>query len=216
MTATIDRTDCDHFPLQRVGESLLNPDVTGYGILGVDDLSAASVTDDEPESKLLFAGLQSFSSFRTYQDPWPIEATTLGIATAISRPLLVAGDRALVSAFSRIAEMSNLPQNWDGDDADPPTGRAVAAACHLIAVVRSERLEKGRQDGAPATSSPLSDGGLQVEWLGRNCRIDVQINDDASLGFLTKCGSGPTAAYQEADDVPVVQIIELIHQTLDT
>jgi hypothetical protein len=216
VTATIDRTYCDHVPLQRVGESLLNPEVTGYRILGIEDLTIRSVTDDEPERRLLFAGLQLLPSFRTHLDPWPIEATSLGIATAISRPLSIASDRALVSAFSRIAEMSNLPQNWDGEDADPPTGRAVATACHLIAVVRSERLERGRQDGAPAISSPLSDGGLQVEWQGSNCRIDVQISDDGSLGFLTKCGSGPTAEYHEADIAPLVQIVELIHRTLDT
>lgn len=216
MIATIDRSLCDGFELREIDDSLINPRLTGYGMPGFGDFSKRSATDDEPERPLLIAGLKPALTPATHQFGWPPRATGLDVAADVGGYLLGSRDSSLVSVFDRIVEMSKLPPNWDREDADPPTGRAVAAACHLISAVRSERLGRGRLDGIPATSSPLPDGGLQVEWQGSNCRIDVQVNDDGSFGFLKKCVAAPTADYQEADDVSYGTVLELIQQILDS
>ena len=50
---------------------------------------------------------------------------------------------SLLPALSRIVEMAKLSPNWDGEDADPPTAEAVAAACFLIEAVAEHRLQQG-------------------------------------------------------------------------
>jgi hypothetical protein len=53
---------------------------------------------------------------------------------------------SLLPALSRIVEMAKLSPNWDGEDADPPTAEAVAAACFLIEAVAERRLQTGAAD----------------------------------------------------------------------
>lgn len=130
----------------------------------------------------------------------------------VDMPVLLTqqAEPSLLPAFDRIAEMAKLPANWDREDADPPTGSAVGAAAYLIEAV-AEALHRLRGERvAPETSSPIPDGGLQVEWEGHNARIDVQINPDGSYGYLVKWDSGRDAKYEEADEAPVEKILGLI------
>ena len=127
---------------------------------------------------------------------------------------IVSSEPALRSAIDRIAEMAKLPANWDRADADPPTALAVGGACHLIEAVAADQARRGRGRIAPATSSPIPDGGLQVEWEGPHARIDVQINPDGSYGFLATWGRGPDARYEEADEAPLNAVLALLDRVL--
>lgn len=113
-------------------------------------------------------------------------------------------------AVERISEMTRLPSGWDGEDALPPTGPAVAGACHVIVAVAERSRRAGRQTVAPWTSAPIADGGLQVEWLGSGARIEVQVGPDERFGYLLKRGNGAAARYDEADDVDFEAIVEKI------
>jgi hypothetical protein len=106
---------------------------------------------------------------------------------------------SLLPALSRIVVMANLSPNWDGEDAEPPTAEAVAAACFLIEAVADHRQREGHNGVPPTTSSPIPDGGLQIEWRGPTARIDVQANPDGSLGYLVKWDSGLAARYEKGD-----------------
>lgn len=130
-----------------------------------------------------------------------------GLAVVVPRP-------SLLSALVRIAELAELPANWDREGADPPTASAVAAACYLMEAVVEARERRGLGRVSPTTSSPIPDGGLQVEWEGADARIDVQVNPDGSYGFLAKWGAGPMVRYEEADEAPIDTILALIDRAL--
>jgi len=113
-------------------------------------------------------------------------------------------------ALTRIAEMAHIPANWDGAGAVPPTGPAVAEACRLIvALAEREHQTVGRWI-VPLTSSPIADGGLQVEWGGPDARIEVQCAPDGSFGYLIVRGTGGAADYEEADDVAFETVVRLV------
>lgn len=128
----------------------------------------------------------------------------------------IAPNPSLLPALQRIAEIARLEQNWDGEDANPPTAEAVAAACFLIEALAERRERVDRAGIPPTTSSPIPDGGLQVEWRGPAARIDVQANPDGSYGYLVKRGTGPTARYEETDTAPLEMVLALLDQVLDS
>lgn len=121
---------------------------------------------------------------------------------------------SLLPSLHRIAEIASLKPNWDGEDADPPTSAAVAAACLLIEAVAEHRERLGRHLVPPLTSSPIADGGLQIEWRGPRSRIDVQANPDGSYGYLVKSGQGNSSRYEEADNISLETILSLIDRVL--
>ena len=121
---------------------------------------------------------------------------------------------SLLPALSRIVEMAKLAPNWDGEVADPPTAEAVAAACFLMRAVAEHRQRQGRVSIPPATSSPIPDGGLLVEWHGSSARIDVAANPDGSYGYLVKWDAGSAARYQEAGSVSLDVVSALVDRVL--
>lgn len=128
--------------------------------------------------------------------------------------MAIAPPPSLLPAFRRIREMAELPPNWDAEGADPPTPQAVAAALYLIEAMAERQHARGLGLTLPSTSSPIPDGGLQVEWQGRNAHIDVQANPDGSYGFLVKWGTGPEANYEEAGEEPLASLMVLIDRVL--
>ena len=129
---------------------------------------------------------------------------------------IVTSHPSLLPAIGRIAEMAKLPANWDGEGADPPTASAVAAACYLIEAVPAHGTRHACERVPPATSSPIPDGGLQIEWKGRHARIDVQANPDGSYGYLVKWGSGADAKYEESDEDSLEIVLALIDRVLSS
>jgi hypothetical protein len=121
---------------------------------------------------------------------------------------------SLLPALSRIVEMAKLAANWDGEDGAPPTAEAVAAACFLIEAAAEHRQRQGHVGVPPTTSSPIPDGGLQIEWRGATSRIDVQANPDGSLGYLVKWGSDAAASYEEANSASLETVLSLLDRVL--
>ena len=121
---------------------------------------------------------------------------------------------SLVPSLQRIAEMTELPPNWDSYGGVPPTARAVAEACLLIEAVAEahERIAGVRQ--APWTSAPIADGGLHIEWLGDRCRIEVQVSPSGELGYLLVREGDADAEYHEADGVPRETAAEVVLDVL--
>ena len=117
-------------------------------------------------------------------------------------------------ALSRIVEMAKLTADWDGEGGEPPTAEAVAAACFLIEAVAEHRQQQGHVGDPPTTSSPIPDGGLQIEWRGPAARIDVQANADGSFGYLVKWDSGSVATFEETDAASLEAVLTLLDRVL--
>jgi len=121
---------------------------------------------------------------------------------------------SLLPALKRLVEIADLPADWDAEGADPPSAKAVAAASYLIEAAADDQERRARGRIAPTTSSPIPDGGLQLEWQGPGARIDVQANPDGSYGYLVKWGRDDSARYEEADEAPLDIVLALIDRVL--
>ncbi len=121
---------------------------------------------------------------------------------------------SLRPALRRIAEFASLPADWDAEGADPLAARAVAEACLLIEAVAERQEQRTGIRQAPWTSSPLPDGGVQVEWLGRSARVDVEIAPDGTFAYMVKRGSGANAEYEEAPEVERNALLDVIARAL--
>ena len=108
-----------------------------------------------------------------------------------------AEDCSLVPAFLRIAEIAALDANWDGEGADAPSAHAIALANVLIEDVaeRYERIAGTRC--APLTSSPINNGGIQVEWRRGADRIEVEIAPDGVFSVLVISRADHATDYRE-------------------
>ena len=128
--------------------------------------------------------------------------------------LTVPETESLLPALRRIAEMAELPANWDSYGGEPPSPRAIAGACLLIEAVAETRDRSGGGARAPWTSAPLPTGGLQVEWLGDQARIEVQIGPTGALGYLVS--RNDDSEFDEADDAPFDDVVERIVNVLES
>lgn len=84
----------------------------------------------------------------------------------------------------RLDELARLPNDWDSYGGEPPTAIAISMAHDLLAGV-AERF--GIADAPrllPWAISPLSDGGVQVEWRTADVAIEVEINPAGEMGYL--------------------------------
>lgn len=131
---------------------------------------------------------------------WPVETSgPQPEGTTSTRPTL-----------RRIVEFTALPENWDGYGAAPIAAQAVAQSCALIEDVADLSFGLVGQRTAPWTSAPISDGGIQIEWLGSHQRIEVQVAADGTLGYLIERGAGESADYEEGEAVSQELVVELI------
>jgi hypothetical protein len=139
-------------------------------------------------------------------EPFPVQAAGGAVAGTDSVPLL--------SSLERIREMASLPADWDADGAESPTAVSVATACYLIEAVAWVQERQGHGRVAPTTSSPIPDGGLNVEWDGPDARAAIQANPDGTLGYLIRWGLGPDGRYEEADEASLETVLGLISRAL--
>jgi hypothetical protein len=125
----------------------------------------------------------------------------------------VTAQRSLVPVLQRIADMADLPSNWDSYGALPLTARAVARACLLVTAIAEEGEPSGNRL-LPWTSAPIADGGLQIEWTCETARIDVQVSPDGTLGYLIQRGTAEAAEYQEDEDLEMEAMVKLVTKVL--
>ena len=121
---------------------------------------------------------------------------------------------SLVPALRLIAEIATLSPDWDSYGAAPPSPRAIAWACLLIEAVAEAGDRAGAGRRSPWTSAPIADGGLQIEWLGGEGRIEVQVAPDGSVGYVLVPDAEADTALHEADGVPFATMVDLIVDVL--
>lgn len=121
-----------------------------------------------------------------------------------------------VAAMDRIKRTAKELSEGGVEGFLPPTGSAVAEAAALILSVLERRGGSGQPEAVPWTSSPIPDGGLQVEWKGKTARIDVVIAPDGTISYMTKWGEGPRAKYTEEEGVDRSTVLTLIDRVLSS
>ncbi len=114
------------------------------------------------------------------------------------------------SAIERLEGFRALGEDWDSYDAEPPSLRAITLArvilesvCENYELIAGERVR-------PYAISPLSDGGVQVEWRGPQAHLELEINTIGQISYLLVTGTGEQRKYEEAERVPWSQVMGLI------
>ena len=81
-------------------------------------------------------------------------------------------------AIEDLGKMANLHENWDGYGGIAPTMEAIATTQHLLQFAYGAR-NNGLGISEPELS-PLSDGGIIVEWVKDDKELVVEVTADAS------------------------------------
>lgn len=86
-------------------------------------------------------------------------------------------------ALRKIAELTKLPDNWDGYGSRP-----IQPKAHQQATVLIEQLGKSNMPGPQIF--PVPGGGLQLEWQNDKCGAELEILPDGSMQYLIEDEAG--------------------------
>jgi hypothetical protein len=127
--------------------------------------------------------------------PWPAQDSR------------AANIRQLLQVAREIDDIAMLKPCWDGNNAPVLSGLVASRAVLLLLTLEVE------SDGVtppPATIAPISDGGLQLEWDLDRLQIEVQVAPDGTYGYLMVHDPSGTERYEEADDLTLAQMTQVI------
>lgn len=129
----------------------------------------------------------------------PATAVGLGVAPG-----------AVQEALRRLADMAALPKDWDSYGAERSSSVAVGETAVLVEAVAEAALGTLGARIAPWTSAPIADGGIQVEWVALERRIEVQVGPDGSLGYLIEREPGNQSEYEEEEEASFQDVVNVV------
>jgi hypothetical protein len=117
---------------------------------------------------------------------------------------------AIVPALEQLRGLAQLGDNWDSYGADSISPVAIATASLLISSVDEDRVRHGGRHAAPWMVAPLPDGGVQVEWKIASRKIQIQIDPEGAMSYLTVDRSHLVPSYTEEHEVSLGRIRSLV------
>jgi hypothetical protein len=90
----------------------------------------------------------------------------------------------LGAALNRIAQFADLKTDWDSYGGDPPSSVARAEAGRWVEIVADLFGARAGDTAIPYSVAPLADGGIQLEWRGRNGVVELEVGPEGELGYL--------------------------------
>jgi hypothetical protein len=82
-----------------------------------------------------------------------------------------------IEAIRKLFQLLALDSDWDSYGSPPPSEVAVTAAGRLILGIDLDYFVSPR-------IVPVSGGGVQLEWSFGSREIEIEIDDEASAGYL--------------------------------
>lgn len=126
-----------------------------------------------------------------------------------------------VAAFDRrmthLEEAAQLPENWDGFGADPPTAAGVAQASRVMTAIA---MAVQRPAGAPAGSFipsavyALPTGAIQLEWASGEVAIEVEFHGTREFAVLIDDMRQGESQYHERHGVAEAAMLEAVYAVL--
>lgn len=117
---------------------------------------------------------------------------------------------SLQLSLERLAEIAKLAPDWDSYGAERPSAHAIALASALLVRLYDSFEVASGEYFPPRLIAPLTDGGLQLEWSGPQAEVETQISPSGTFGYLLTQRQGTERSFEEADEVPMSTIIQLI------
>jgi hypothetical protein len=124
-----------------------------------------------------------------------------------SKPII---NDLLRRSLERLAEIAKLAPAWDSYGAEAPSAQAIVTASALLVRLYDTFEVISGEFLPPHLISPLTDGGLQLEWSGPQAEVETQISAEGTLGYLLTHKHGTNRVFEEDDEVPLSKIIQLI------
>ena len=84
--------------------------------------------------------------------------------------------------IERLGEFLTFEKDWNSYGADPITPEAVTSALRVIALVTQEYGGKHKDRCFPYFVCPTPRGGVQLEWASAAYYLEVEIQEDGTLG----------------------------------
>jgi hypothetical protein len=94
----------------------------------------------------------------------------------------------LQATLNRIAQFASLETDWDSYGGEPPSPVARAEAGRWVEIVADIFGGRAGDTSIPYSVAPLADGGVQLEWRGRNGVVELEVDPDGALGYLFLAG----------------------------
>lgn len=106
----------------------------------------------------------------------------------------------LDATIKRIAQFADLEPDWDSYGGDPPSTVAREEAARWVEIVADLFGSRAGDSAVPYSVAPLADGGVQLEWRGRNGVVELEVGPAAELGYLFLVNAEDGAWAEEGDD----------------
>ena len=145
-----------------------------------------AATTAEPPEQWMVRQLQPAQTEVAVYD-WSSRKETTGFTDAISRIVVDRSTDLPPSLRARIQELSELPENWDGEGAKVVKIHVLA---DIVEVLRRFSQELGNLDAA--FLAPTFEGFVQIEWHGpkRSLEIEAVSGGWSVVGTLHRVGGG--------------------------
>lgn len=119
-------------------------------------------------------------------------------------PAIVSRQVDLHEEVNRLMYLARLPVGWDSYDADAISHDALKEASIVIAKVA---IQSGVH---PYAISPLSGGGVQIEWHGTCSEIEVEVSPNKMLSYLLVEDPNGESRYIEKNEPSPDEVIRAV------
>ena len=118
-------------------------------------------------------------------------------------------------ALRRLAELSQLEEDWDSYGGLPPTPEALRAAKRLLTRILPRNGPVPGRGTDPDAVLPFPNGGVQIVWERDAEELQVDVGPTGDLGYLWIRQSGGHRESVEAEPVTDEAILALVDQFLN-
>jgi len=115
-------------------------------------------------------------------------------------PALRVNEATMIQLIERLTELHDLPPDWDSYGARPISPRAEGIARDLLVAFWHAALIP---DDPNFDLMPGPDGGLQLEWMGRNGELEIRVLPNGTFSILQILPDG-TFHHPSWEDHPTV------------
>lgn len=122
---------------------------------------------------------------------------------------------AAINFVKKCAEFLRLEPDWDSYGGKPVNFITVQAAIAFLARVVDRFGGSLGAKAIPLHVAPLSDGGIQYEWMQGDNGIEIEIHPDGVFAYLQIFGTGDNAQYHEEDNITEDQALTALALVLE-
>ena len=121
---------------------------------------------------------------------------------------------ALTGLYQRLAEFSELDEDWDSYGARTVSPRAVDAAWRFLESLTRMTSPAMRRQVVSAHIAPLPNGGILFEWTGATADLEVEVTSEGALDLFLEKRMDDEPEYTERSGVGVEEVTPLLNVVL--